>query len=185
MKSIQLKNFRKHKNISLDFSDRLNYIIGGNGQGKTTILESIFYLCTTKSHNSKSDSEAVAFSENEFEISGNFSGMTENNSKVYYNTVQNRKIYFKDDKQISRASDVFGKFPVVLLSPEDHSITQGSPSERRKFVDSVISQANETYLRNLIDYNKILKQRTSLLNQLRETRNKILLEELQAWTSVL
>jgi DNA replication and repair protein RecF len=72
-----------------------------------------------------------------------------------------------------------------LLSPEDHSVTQGSPAERRRFVDSVISQANETYLRNLIDYNKILKQRSSLLNQLRETRNKNLVEELQAWSSIL
>jgi len=185
LKSIQLKNFKKHKNISLEFSNRLNYIVGGNAQGKTTILEAIFYLCTTKSHNSKSDSEAVSFNENEFEITGNFLGMTENNSKVYYTLNQNRKYYFKDDKQITRASDIIGKFPVVLLSPEDHSITQGSPAERRRFVDSVISQANETYLRNLIDYNKILKQRSSLLNQLRETRNKTLLEELQAWSSVL
>ena len=185
LKSIQLKNFRIHKNISLDFSDRLNYIIGGNGQGKTTILEAIFYLCTTKSHSSNSDSEAVSFNEKEFEISGNFKGMTENNSRVYYGLNQNRKFYFKNEKQISKASDVVGKFPVVLLSPEDHSVTQGSPSERRRFVDSVISQASETYLRNLIDYNKILRQRSSLLNQLRESRNKNLLEELQAWSSIL
>jgi DNA replication and repair protein RecF len=185
LKSIQLKNFRKHKNISLDFSERLNYIVGGNGQGKTTILESIFYLCTTKSHNSKSDSEAVTFNENEFEILGNFRGITENNSRVYFTLSQNRKYYFKDDKQVSRAADIIGKFPVVLLSPEDHSITQGSPADRRRFVDSVISQANETYLSNLIDYNKILKQRSSLLNQLRETRNKIFFDELQAWSSVL
>jgi len=185
LKSIQLKNFKKHKNISLDFSNRLNYIVGGNAQGKTTILEAIFYLCTTRCHNSKSDSEAVAFNENEFEIRGNFQGMTENNSRVYYSLNQNRKYYFKENKQVTRASDIVGKFPVVLLSPEDHSITQGSPAERRKFVDSVISQSNETYLRNLIDYNKILKQRSSLLNQLRDARNKVLLEELQAWSSVL
>jgi DNA replication and repair protein RecF len=185
LKSIQLKNFRKHKNISIDFSERLNYIVGENGQGKTTILESIFYLCTTKSHNSKSDTEVVAFNENEFEIMGKFRGITENNSRVYYTLSQNRKYYFKDDKQVSRAADVIGKFPVVLLSPEDHSITQGSPSDRRRFVDSVISQANETYLSNLIDYNKILKQRSALLNQLKETRNKIFFDELQAWSSVL
>ena len=188
LKSIQLKNFRKHKIISLDFSDRLNYIIGGNGQGKTTILEAVFYLCTTRSHNTKSDSEAVSFSENEFEITGKFRGMTESNTRVHYVLNQNKKSYFKDNKQVARASDVIGKFPVVLLSPEDHSITQGSPSERRRFVDSVISQANETYLRNLIDYNKVLKQRSSLLNQLRETRNNLpgrILEELQAWSSVL
>lgn len=185
LKSIQLKNFRKHKNISLDFSERLNYIVGGNGQGKTTILESVFYLCTTKNYNSKSDSEAVSFNENNFEITGYFRGITENKSRVFYTLGQNKKYYFKDNKQISRASDIIGMFPVVILSPADHAITQGSPAERRKFVDSVISQANETYLRNLIDYNKVLKQRSALLNQLRETRNKIFSDELQAWTSVL
>ncbi|RPI73582.1 MAG: DNA replication and repair protein RecF, partial [Ignavibacteriales bacterium] len=185
LKSIQLKNFRRHKDISLNFSERLNYIVGGNGRGKTTILEAIFYLCTTKSHNSKSDSEAVSFNQNEFEITGSFYGVTDNNSRVYYTLSQNRKYYFKDNKQVSRAADIIGKFPVVLLSPEDHAITQGSPADRRRFVDSVISQANETYLSNLLDYNKILKQRSSLLNQLRETRNRIFLDELQAWSSVL
>jgi DNA replication and repair protein RecF len=185
LKSVHLKNFRKHKDITLDFSETLNYIIGGNGEGKTSILESIFYLCTTKSHNTKSDSEAVAFNENEFEINGSFWGMTESKSRIYYSLAENRKYYFKDEKQVTRASDVFGKFPVVLLSPEDHSITQGSPMDRRRFVDSVISQANETYLRNLIDYNKTLKQRSSLINQLKESGKNSLMGELQAWSSIL
>lgn len=184
LKSIQLRNFRKHKNIYLDFSEGLNYIVGGNGLGKTTILEAIFYLCTTKSFNSK-DSEAVTFNQNEFEIMGNFYGITENNSRVYYSLDQNKRYYFKDEKPVTRAADIIGKFPVVLLSPLDHSITQGSPGDRRKFVDSVISQSSETYLNNLLDYNRILKQRSSLLNQLKETKNKMLLDELHAWSSVL
>ncbi len=185
LKSIQLKNFRNHKNILLNFSEKLNYIVGGNGQGKTSILESIFYLCTTKSHNTKSDSEAVMFNENEFEINGAFTGTIENIARVYYSHLENRKYYFKDDKQINRASEIVGKFPVVLLSPEDHLITQGSPSDRRKFIDSVISQANETYLKNLMDYNRILKQRSSLLNQIKESGKRNLFEELDAWSSIL
>jgi len=185
LKSIQLKNFRIHKNISLNFSEKLNYIVGGNGQGKTSILESIFYLCTTKSHNTKSDSEVVMFNEDEFEIKGIFIGMIENITRVYYTNTENQKYYFKDDKQINKASDVIGKFPIVLLSPEDHFITQGSPSDRRKFVDSVISQASDTYLRNLLDYNKTLKQRSSLLNQIKESGRRNLSEELDAWSSVL
>src|SRR5690606_36595830 len=115
----------------------------------------------------------------------NFYGITENNSRVYYSLDQNKRYYFKDEKPVTRAADIIGKFPVVLLSPLDHSITQGSPGDRRKFVDSVISQSSETYLNNLLDYNKILKQRSSLLNQLRETRNKMFTEELNAWSSVL
>ena len=67
--SLKLKNFRCHKDISLSFSDNLNYIVGGNGQGKTAILESIYYLCTTKSHNTNSDGEVLKFGEDIFEIS--------------------------------------------------------------------------------------------------------------------
>jgi len=71
LSSINLKNFRSHKSTQLSFSEELNYIIGGNGQGKTSILEAVYYLCTTKSSSSKSDSEVVRFNEMEFEINGN------------------------------------------------------------------------------------------------------------------
>lgn len=67
LSGISLKNFRTHKNANLKFSENLNYLVGGNGEGKTTVLEAAYYLCTTKSFNSK-DSEVVNFDEQEFEI---------------------------------------------------------------------------------------------------------------------
>ncbi len=185
LNSITLKNFRRHENIKLNFSKNLNYIVGGNGQGKTSILEAIYYLCTTKSHNSKTDGEVVRFNENEFEISGKFSDLTENNVRVFYSLNENKKHYFQNNKQVSRSADVIGQFPVVLLTPADHSITQGYPGDRRKFVDSVISQASYTYLKILLDYNKTLRQRSSLLTQIKESRSRILFEELDAWTEKL
>ncbi|MCL5031179.1 MAG: DNA replication and repair protein RecF [Bacteroidetes bacterium] len=183
--SIHLKNFRSHKNTNLDFSDELNYIVGGNGQGKTSILEAIYYLCTTKNSNSKSDSEVVKFNEEEFEIEGEFKNLTQNTARIFYSLKENKKYYFQNGKQISRSADIIGKFPVVLLTPTDHSITQGSPSDRRKFVDSVISQASETYLNFLLDYNKTLRQRSTILNLLRETQRRELFGELDAWTQKL
>lgn len=184
LSGLSLRNFRIHKKTNLNFSDNLNYIVGGNGKGKTSILEAIYYLCTTKSFNSK-DIEVISFNENEFELKGNLKDITEDNVRIFFSFSENRKCYFQNEKLISRGSQIIGKFPVVVLSPADHAITQGAPIERRRFVDSVISQASNTYLNILLDYNKILKQRAVVLNRLRERRTSDYLNELEAWTERL
>lgn len=183
--SIHLKNFRIHTKTDLDFSSRLNYIVGGNGEGKTSILESIYYLCTTKSFIAKADSEVVKFGEDAFEIDGMFSDITGDRVKVIYTLSGNKKNYIQNNKNMSRSSEIIGNFPVVVLTPADHAITQGSPSERRKFVDSVISQASKTYLNLLLDYNKTLRQRSSLLTKMKENRQTNLSGEIEAWTEKL
>ena len=184
LSSIYLKNFRSHKSTSINFSEKINYIVGGNGQGKTSVLESIYFLCTTKGYNSKSDIEVTRFNEKEFEIKGSFKDLTENDIRIYFSLEENRKYYFQNGKLINRISDVIGKFPVVILTPADHSITQGSPGDRRKFVDSVISQSSETYLKLLLDLNRTLRQRSSLLIRIKEQnrRSQITYNELDAWT---
>ncbi|MEK6553247.1 MAG: DNA replication and repair protein RecF, partial [Bacteroidota bacterium] len=88
-------------------------------------------------------------------------------------------------KQVFNSTSVIGKFPVVSLIQSDHAITQGAPAERRRFVDSVISQASRTYLEILLEYNKTLRQRSSLLTQIKETRNQNLYDQLEAWTESL
>ncbi len=185
LSSIQLKNFRIHKDTLLSLSEKINYIVGGNGQGKTSILEAIYLLCTTKSLNANSDSELIRFNENEFELTCKFKDLTEDKVRIYYSLNESRKYYFINNKQVGRSSEVIGKFPVVILTPADHAITQGYPGDRRKFVDSVISQASETYLKILMDYNKTLRQRSSLLTQLKENRRKDIIEEFNAWTQKL
>lgn len=184
LSSISLRNIRKHTETKIEFSEKLNYIVGGNGIGKTTILEAIHYLCTTKSCVTSTDSEAVKFGEPGFFIEGLFAGITEDKTMVSYSVNENKKYYMLNDKQIYKFSDVIGKFPVVLLSPADHSITQGYSAERRKFIDSVISQASRTYLNLLIEYNRTLKQRSFLLNRIKEgSKNDFL--ELNAWSEKL
>jgi DNA replication and repair protein RecF len=185
LKKIELKNFKIHTDTSLDFSEKINYIIGGNGQGKTTILEAIYYLCTSKNFNSRADSEFVNFNNSVFEVSGTFNNISENLVKVFYSVNDAKKYLLVNGKQIYRAAELIGKYPVVILTPADHSITQGSPSERRRFVDSIISQASQTYLQFLLEYNKTLKQRAILLNRLKETNESGLFSELDAWSEKL
>ena len=187
LSSINLKNFRSHKNTNIKFSDKLNYIVGGNGQGKTSILESIYFLCTTKGYNSKTDIEVTRFNEKEFEIKGSFKDLTEDDIRIYFSLEENRKYYFQNGKLINRLSDVIGKFPVVILTPADHAITQGSPGDRRKFVDSVISQSSGVYLKLLLDLNRTLRQRSSLLTRIKDQkrRSQVSFNELDAWTTKL
>jgi len=184
LSSISLVNIRKHIETKIEFAKELNYIVGENGVGKTTILEAIYYLCTTKSCVTSFDSEAVRFGESGFIIKGKMNSRTEDNVQIGYSLAENKKMYSLNNKQISRFSEIIGKFPLVLLSPADHSITQGYPSERRKFVDSVISQSNKTYLEILIEYNRSLKQRSYLLGRIREN-NYHRSDELEAWNKIL
>lgn len=185
LKQIELQNFRLHKHTSLVFSDKLNLIIGGNGQGKTTILEAIYYLCTTKNINLASDIDVITFGETFFNTSGHFYDLTNNKCNLYFEAQKNKKSYILDEKQVTKAAEIIGKFPVVTLIQSDHAITQGAPSERRRFVDSVITQSSSTYLDILLDYNKTLRQRSSLLTQIKESRNYFLLEQLDSWTETL
>jgi DNA replication and repair protein RecF len=185
LKQIELQNFRLHRSTSIGFSDSLNLIIGGNGQGKTSILEAIYYLCTTKNLNLAVESDVVSFGQQYFSAEGKFSDLTLNSTKIFFDYVKNKKSFFLDEKQIQNSIDVIGKFPVVTLIQPDHAITLGAPSDRRRFVDSVISQASHTYLEMLLEYNKTLRQRSALLYRLKESRNTELFEQLDAWTESL
>lgn len=185
LNKIELKNYRLHRDTTVIFSKYLNYIVGGNGQGKTSLLESIYYLCTSKNLNQSKDLEVISFKENYFNVIGGFSDLTNNNVRLYFSNEDSKKAIFIDDKKIGRASNLIGRFPVVTLIPANHLITQGAPADRRKFFDSVISQSSSTYLKILLSYNKTLRQRASLLNQIKESRSQSLLSELSVWTESL
>ncbi len=117
-----------------------------------------------------------------FNLKGQFTDLVKNNIEVIYSSKENKKVINLNNKSIKKVSNLIGKFPMVTLTPSDHSITKGAPADRRKFVDSVISQSSKTYLKILIDYNKTLRQRSALLYQIRENYNPTLFDQLDTWT---
>ncbi|MCH8326411.1 MAG: AAA family ATPase [Bacteroidetes bacterium] len=96
--NLHLKNFRRHKETNLIFSKKLNFIVGANGAGKTTILESIYYLCTNKNFNTKTDNEVILFGKDSFVVEGTIKELTENDIRVYYSLTENKKVYFRNKK---------------------------------------------------------------------------------------
>lgn len=192
LRSLSLTNFRLHKNTNIEFSEGLNYIVGGNGQGKTTILEAIHYISTTKSFLAQSDVESLTFNESVFEVKGKISDLIDDTMIIRFDLNENKKHYAINGKQINTPSEIVGRYPIVLLSPRDSKITEESPADRRKFVDSIISQFSHSYFQNLLEYKRILRQRSSLLLQLRENFSlqmhpfgKSLGDELNVWTEKL
>ena len=166
LQHILLETFRNHRKTSVDCSSGTNLFLGDNGEGKTNILEGISYLCVTKSFYAASDTVVMNVDGNGFVVTGNFlsDGNIHYEVRVMFDKMQNQKTVTVNKSKIDKASSLIGQFPVVILSPEHSSITTGSPSDRRRFIDFVVSQSSRTYLESLLDYRRILKQRNKILS---------------------
>ena len=134
LKSIEIKNFRNHIHTKLEFSENLNLFVGGNAQGKTSILEAISYLCLTKSFNANSDSYVLNFNAKFFEVLGTFEldNGNEVTVKVNFENGQGKRI-FLNKENVEKFAIVVHKFPIVILSPRSKDVVQGTPENRRKF----------------------------------------------------
>lgn len=172
--SIRLQNFRNHVDTRVEWGGHLNVITGPNGAGKTNLVDAIHYLCMTRSFASTSDMYVVHHDASYFMISGHFKGNIRSDFDVScsYSRGEGKKI-FVNDSPLDRLSDMVGMVPVVVLAPEDKTLTSGGPSERRSFIDSFISQLSPRYLQALIDYRKARKQRNRLLQEFRGPRSTL------------
>jgi DNA replication and repair protein RecF len=146
----------------------VNLFLGDNGEGKTNILEGISYLCLSKSFYAVNDTVVMNVKKNGFMTTGTF--LSDSNIfyevRVIFDKLQNQKLITVNKTKVDKASSLIGKFPVVILSPEQSAITIGSPSDRRRFVDFVISQSSRAYLENLMEYRRTLKQRNKILSDM-------------------
>lgn len=165
LENLLLVNFKNYKNSSFNFNSRFNFIYGDNGNGKTNILEAISMLCYTKSFLQASESECVKYGEDEFEISGNFVNTLASVQKVAYkyNSSDNKKTISVNNELLGRFSSFFGELPLVVLEPGDIKLTQGTPGDRRRNFDIIISLMSRLYFDDLKNYTRIIRQKNSLL----------------------
>jgi DNA replication and repair protein RecF len=166
VKSLEILNFRNLLNQNLVFNLNHNFFFGDNAQGKTNILEAIYILCLAKSFRVREDVELIPFGKEAFSIDGRFLGEfgIERHVGVSYSLKQGKRIHV-DGKKINKFSQLVGQFPIVVLSSDDFSITTGPPSQRRRFFNILFSQSSLRYLEDLKEYEKILKQRNSILQK--------------------
>jgi len=161
--SLSLINYKNIESSDLNFSSKINCLIGDNGMGKTNILDAIYYLSFCKSHSNSIDSQNIRHDADFFMIKGNYLRNGEEEVISCGLKRRQKKVFRRNNKEYEKLSEHIGLIPLVLISPEDnYLITEGS-EERRKFIDGVISQFNQRYLHQLLQYNNALKQRNSLL----------------------
>jgi DNA replication and repair protein RecF len=169
LEQLDLTHFRNYESRSFRFKERIVGFCGPNGAGKTNLLDAVYYLCLTKSYFGKSDQGNVCFGKNGFRIQGRFSRNQQPFNMVCILRETGKKELQLNDETYTRFSQHIGKFPVVVVAPDDVSLVSGGSEERRKLLDTILSQVNAEYLQQLIQYTRLLQQRNSLLKQFNES----------------
>jgi DNA replication and repair protein RecF len=165
LENLHLEKFKNYNSCSFSFSQKLNFIFGENGNGKTNILEAISLLCYSKSFLLNSETDCVQYGEQSFNISGGFENSAGIKQKVNfaYDKEENIKSLHFGNEKVGRLNEFIGNFPLVVLSPQDLKLTTGTPHDRRRNFDLLISQVSRVYLDDLRNYNRVIKQKNALL----------------------
>ncbi|MEZ5043568.1 MAG: DNA replication/repair protein RecF [Saprospiraceae bacterium] len=166
LKRLILTNFKNYEKQIIDCSLSINGYIGLNGMGKTNLLDAIYYLCMGKSYFNVNDAHLIRHGESFFRLEGHFSINEKHEQIVAKIAPQKKKELERGGIAYQRLSDHIGLIPVVIITPDDTNIVNEGSEERRRFVDNTLSQLNQDYLRHLISYNKLLKQRNVALKQM-------------------
>ena len=179
--NIKLQNYRNYNDIEIELENGLNLFVGNNAQGKTNLLESIYVSSHGKSYRTSKDLELIKFGEDFLSIDIKMDKADrEENIKIKINN-NKEKIIEINNLKIKKLSDLIGYIKVITFKPEDLLLIKEGPNNRRKFLDSEISQIDNYYMQNLQKYNRALLQKN---NYLKNTRD-INIEELSIWNSQL
>ena len=180
LEKLSLTNFKSYEDARFQFGRQVNVIVGPNGSGKTNLLDAVYFLSLTKSAFHSQDTLTINHEADFFIIDGSFV-QTETTTDSETDEAQSRhrsagltqitislqkgqrKAVLADKKPYERVSEHIGRFPVVLMAPNDTDLVREHSEDRRHFFDGVLSQLDPDYLRNYLMYQQVLKQRNSLL----------------------
>jgi DNA replication and repair protein RecF len=163
LQKLSLVNYKNLSHQVFDFKDKINCFVGGNGVGKTNVMDAIYYLSFAKSYFNSVAVQNIRHGEDFFMLEGNYL-VNEREEQILCSLKKGqKKIVKRNGKSYDKFSDHIGKLPLVIISPADRDLIVEGSDTRRKFIDGVISQQNQDYLMALIAYNKVLVQRNALL----------------------
>ncbi len=182
LKSLRIPAFRNLSDLKLEFDHQKNYLFGDNGQGKTNILESIYCLCLARSFKSRDDSDLIPLQGDKYYLEGWFDRNDLHIKNALGYSKKEGKIYKSNNKRLLPLSSLIGQFPVIILSTDDQSITNGPPAQRRRFFNILLCQCSTVYLQHLKEYEKILKQRNFILSQISKNPSQNHHPQLEVWT---
>lgn len=160
---LQMMNYRNYEVLDIELCKNVNVFMGNNAQGKTNILEAIYYCAFAKSHRTSRDKELITWDKDIAYVSVSVT-KKRLDKKIEINILKDGKKAIKINKiKISKIGELFGVFNVVMFSPEDLKIIKDSPGIRRRFIDMELCQLNSNYYYNLVQYNKVLNERNVIL----------------------
>lgn len=166
IKKIRLNSFRNYEKETINFHNKINIIYGDNAEGKTNIVEAIYYCAFGKTFKNNKDYEIVRFNDDFFNIGIEFlKNNRDNEISVFYEKQTNTKKVLINGVLQKKLSNLYGKLNLVIFKPEDINIIKGGPDKRRKFLDNLIGSLKPKYIDSLSKYYKILNQRNSILKQ--------------------
>ena len=164
LEKIVISDFRNIQLQELEFSPNVNCVSGNNGEGKTNLLDAIYYLSMTKSAFASSDKFNFRHGTEEFSIAGTYRMENGLSSRFALKmSSKGEKKVKRDDKPYGKVSEHVGVLPIVMVSPSDISMVSESGEERRRFVNAVLSQMDREYMAAMQQYNRLLLQRNKML----------------------
>ena len=170
LKKISIINYKNILQANLTLSEKLNCFVGSNGVGKTNLLDAVYFMSFCHSSFTNLDSMVINHAQDFFVIEGDYLSENSTEERIYAGMKRGKHKHFKrNGKDYKRLSMHIGMIPLVFISPADNSLVTGGGEERRKLLDVVIAQLDNSYIDALNRYNKALQQRNALLKSISET----------------